>query len=70
MKRKFKHNQLNFDYDRLMRYDEYEIKKDIIPPSLGNDIHFLLDINDSSYIYPNKSERDSDYKVAKITFTK
>lgn len=70
MKKKFKHTQLNFDYNKLMEHGEYEIKKDVILPSAGNDIHFLLDINDSSYIYANEQERDSDFKLTKQIFNK
>lgn len=64
----FKHNQLNFDFEKLMDYDTHKIVK----CNFVSDGRrwYTLDINDSSYIYNDSHERNKDYKTAKQTFTK
>lgn len=65
---KFIHQQLTFDISKHCRADQVEIKKDLIP---ADDLNrqdydcYILDVNDDAYIYPNKLDRDLDYKSLK-----
>lgn len=64
----FNHNQLNFDYDKLMDYDSHKIVKCNI--NTDGQRFYTLDINDSSYIYADSHDRNRDYRIAKLTFKK
>jgi chemotaxis protein histidine kinase CheA len=61
--RKFNDNVLNREWATLLKeYDELTITKDY-SPSRSKDKPFILDINDDSYFYESKEDRDFDYET-------
>ena len=68
MKKKFKHNQLNFDCEKLMSYDWHKLSKCTIVAD--GQRHYTIDVNDSSYFYDNSHDRNRDYQIAKQIFNK
>lgn len=58
------HTNLAFDLDKIKGYDKPTIKKS----RFKNDVHdeiFTIEINDNSYFFYNKEERDADVTILK-----
>ena len=58
MKPQFKNQQLQFDLERLLSYDEYSYTD--ITTDYDNLLGYILDIKDASYFYNNEADRDFD----------
>lgn len=59
-----KNQNLNFDLEKIKSYDAISIKKD----SFKNEVHnkiYTIEVNDNSYFYSNKEERNVDLKKLK-----
>ena len=54
----FKNQQLEFDLERLLSYDNY-CYTDITTDN-DKELGFILDIKDNSYFYESETDRDLD----------
>lgn len=53
---------LAFDLEKIKDYDKPTVKKDEYE---NEDVVFTIEVNDQSYMYLDKSDRDKDYKLLK-----
>lgn len=60
---KFYNGDLGFEWEKHLRADKPTVKKDKYHN--GEEITWVIDINDDSYFYYNKMERDIDFALAK-----
>ena len=55
---RFNHSSLNFDIDKLMAFDNLNV-------STTEEYHleypFVIEVNDSSYFYASRKDRDADF---------
>lgn len=56
------HGDLAFDIEKIKSYDKPKLKKDSYE---NEDVIFTIEVNDNSYMYFGKSERDKDYAQLK-----
>lgn len=59
----FNSGQLSFDIDKISSYDSPQIKKESYKTE--GETTYTIEVNDESYLYPNKEERDQDFKELK-----
>jgi hypothetical protein len=59
----FKNGDLIRDLEKIKSYDSPKIKKDEMEND-GEDI-FTIEVNDVSYFYVNKDDRNADIKILK-----
>lgn len=62
--KRFNHQQVNFDLEKLYYFDEIEIKKSCLDTKENGKV-WTIDVNDECYIYPNKKECKEDYEALK-----
>jgi len=56
----FHNGDLAFDLEKIKGYDKPKIKKDSYE---NEDVVYTIEVNDNSYMYFGKKERDKDYKT-------
>lgn len=62
--KRFNHQQLNFDLEKLYFFDEPEIKKDRFNTKENGTV-WAIDVNDEGYLYYNEKECSEDFTALK-----
>ena len=64
-KNKFHNNNLNFDLDKISSYDEVDIEMDYDKNLVDK---YIIRVNDNSYFYRERADRNTDYHKLKRMF--